>query len=130
MSMLQHAATFEEGEEPAPQDPARTTHGDIHRGYSAQSYGGTDDARTRLELGLSSPMHSTRTRNEHVSERVDHLLDDTFTGGAIWRKISERSSVYAALLFFPALSRLKTGTENTRIARLAFLLCLLNALIQ
>lgn len=44
--------------------------------------------------------------------------------------LSPEESVYSAILFLPAISRLKDGTEHNRSARLAVLLVILNALLQ
>jgi hypothetical protein len=44
--------------------------------------------------------------------------------------VAPEESVYSAMLFLPAISRLKTGTEHNRSARLALMLVVLNALLQ
>jgi len=44
--------------------------------------------------------------------------------------ISPEESVYSAILFLPAISRLKDGTETNRSARLALFLVFLNAILQ
>jgi len=44
--------------------------------------------------------------------------------------VKQDDSVYSAILFLPAISRLKTGKETNRPARLALLLVLLNAVLQ
>lgn len=44
--------------------------------------------------------------------------------------VSPEESVYSAILFLPAISRLKIGTETNRFSWLALLLVLLNGLLQ
>jgi hypothetical protein len=45
-------------------------------------------------------------------------------------EVSQDDSVYSAILFLPAISRLKEGRETNRNARLALMLVVLNAILQ
>lgn len=59
--------------------------------------------------------------------------DDSLLRGGRARpklKVSPDESVYSAILFLPAISRLKEGIETNRNSRLAVLLVILNALLQ
>lgn len=44
--------------------------------------------------------------------------------------IGAEQDVYSAILFAPAISRIKTGFEHNRSARMALILCIVNAVMQ
>jgi len=97
---------------------------DLERPTPSQYYGSAPQA------ALGGPRQSPRSpRDSPASPTESTFLTENGNPGK-FLVVKQDDSVYSAILFLPAISRLKTGKETNRTARLALMLVLLNAVLQ